>query len=115
MRCVSQSSVGVLFLAAISASAAEQPLGPGYFKWLLHLGQNPSDKKYFVHGSFSSSILKAGITFSIQSTSYKLKKQLLTLLHEPIVAVFFSSWSLPFHSCRIRDSGRGSHSVHCRQ
>lgn len=29
---------------ASSALAAEQPLESGYFKWLLHLGQNPTDR-----------------------------------------------------------------------
>ena len=43
MRRVSQFGLGILLLAAASISAAEQPLGPGYFKWLLHLGQNPTD------------------------------------------------------------------------
>ena len=43
MRKVSQFSFIALLIIANSVIAAEQPLEPGYFKWLLHLGQNPAD------------------------------------------------------------------------
>jgi len=43
MRRVSRFSIGILLFLATSISATEQPLGPGYFKWLLHLGQNQTD------------------------------------------------------------------------
>jgi hypothetical protein len=44
VRRVSQLGIGILLFAATSILAAEQPLEPGYFKWLLHLGQSPSDR-----------------------------------------------------------------------
>ncbi|MHC4171720.1 MAG: hypothetical protein ACYST5_02120 [Planctomycetota bacterium] len=44
MRRVSQFSFLALLVMASSALAAEQPLESGYFKWLLHLGQNPTDR-----------------------------------------------------------------------
>lgn len=43
MRCASRFSIGILLFLVSSISATEQPLGPGYFKWLLHLGQTPAD------------------------------------------------------------------------
>lgn len=44
MRRLTQFGIGILLLAATSTLAAEQPLEPGYFKRLLHLGQSPADR-----------------------------------------------------------------------
>jgi hypothetical protein len=44
MRRAGRFGISILLLFATSISAAEQPLGLGYFKLLLHLGQNPSDR-----------------------------------------------------------------------
>ncbi len=44
MKKVSQFSFLALLVMATSILAAEQPLTSGYFKWLLHLGQSPTDR-----------------------------------------------------------------------
>ena len=43
VRSVRQLSLIVLLIVVIPVPAEEQSLESGYFKWLLHLGQNPSD------------------------------------------------------------------------
>jgi hypothetical protein len=43
-------SIGVLLIIATSAVAVERPLEGGYFKWLLHLGQSPSDRIHKAYG-----------------------------------------------------------------
>ena len=44
MRRLTQFGIGILLLVATSTLDAEQPLESGYFKWLLHLGQSPTDR-----------------------------------------------------------------------
>jgi hypothetical protein len=49
MQSTNQLVMGVLFVITSSLMAAEQPLESGYLKWLLHLGQNPTDR---IHGAY---------------------------------------------------------------
>jgi len=50
MRSVSQFGITVLLIIASSVLATERPLESGYFKWLLHLGQSPSDRIHKAYG-----------------------------------------------------------------
>jgi len=50
MRGVINFGITVLLIIASSALATEQPLESGYFKWLLHFGQSPSDRIHKAYG-----------------------------------------------------------------
>jgi len=44
MKKMGRLSLSLLLFLTTSVLAAEHPLESGYFKWLLHLGQNPADR-----------------------------------------------------------------------
>jgi len=50
MSSVVNFGITVLLIIASSVLATEQPLESGYFKLMLHLGQNPSDRIHLTHG-----------------------------------------------------------------